>query len=676
MTLGKKLVIAFLSVVMLATVSVAAINLLSARSAIQTLIEERVNKELELLVEDTEHQFTSHENVARSAAATYVAMDEKLTKAEYRDILENMLKMNQATLGAGIWLEPNTYENEQYFGPYVYKDGSELVYTLDYEDPAYDYPNTDWYLLGKNLDGQSGWTDPYYDETSGITMITTAVPIIEQDKIIGVVSADYDLSTIQELIENVQIEKSGFAFLIDNTGLIIAHKDPGIRMNMSIQDEPEYGVLLEKMMTQDQGDVRITREGKDYVANYTSLPRTGWKLVTMAPINELFASIYNMSYRSVGVALIVILIAIGISYIISKKIADSIKLFQKSIEYLAHGDFTHEHQVKSKDEIGDMGRGYNNILSSLKNIIQKIMDSSDNVAATAEELAVSTEETSKSIVEVASSIQELASSSHEQSQVIGTMKDSMDHIYTKMDGVSSRLGTTKDSVEETQKYVGKGENYVQQAIAQIEEINQQVTKSSKTIFALNEKSKQIEEIIDIISGISEQTNLLALNASIEAARAGEQGRGFAVVAGEVGKLAEASAKSSANISQLIHEIQKDIKASTDVMEASQTATSNGIHVIEKTGKAFKTISESMNEVSLNTSGAVKSGDEILEEIEHIRDSISRIADSASLNDMNTQNVSAATQEQTAIIEQIQTATEQLADIATELQNEVKAFKIN
>ncbi len=112
------------------------------------------------------------------------------------------------------------------------------------------------------------------------------------------------------------------------------------------------------------------------------------------------------------------------------------------------------------------------------------------------------------------------------------------------------------------------------------------------------------------------------------------------------------------------------------MEASQTASTNGIQVIEKTGKAFKTISESMNEVSLNTSGAVKSGDEILEEIEHIRDSISRIADSASLNDMNTQNVSAATQEQTAIIEQIQTATEQLADIATELQNEVKAFKIN
>ena len=675
MTLGKKLVIAFLSVVVLATVSVAAINLLSARSAIRVLLEERVNKELDLLVEDTEHQFTAHENVARSAAATYSAMGEDLTKEEYRQILENLVQMNPSTLGAGIWLEPNTYKNQKYFGPYVYKDGENLVYTLDYEDPTYDYPNTEWYQLGKTLESQSGWTDPYYDETTGITMITTVFPIIEQNNTLGVVSADYDLTTIQTLVESVQIEKSGYAFLVDNTGRIIAHKDPDIRMKINMQERPEFKVLTEKMKEKNQGEAEIVRKQQAYLANYTTLPRTGWKLVTMSPMKELYASVYAMTYRSIAIALLIILIAIGISYIISKRITDNIKDFQKNIEYLAQNDFTHDYQVKSKDEIGDMGRAYNNILLSLHNTIKKIMDGSDSIAATAEELAVSTEETSKSIVEVATSIQDLASSSHEQNQVIKTIKGSIENIYTNMDGVSTRLEKTQTSVEETQKYVGKGENYVQQAIEQIEEINQQVMKSSKNIFNLNEKSKQIEEIIEMISTISEQTNLLALNASIEAARAGEQGRGFAVVAGEVGKLAEASAKASANISQLIHEIQADIHASTSVMEASQSATANGIHVIEKTGQAFKTIAESMTGVSTNTFDSVESGTRILEDIASIRDAIVRIAENASLNDSNTQNVSAATEEQTAIIEQIQTATEQLADIATDLQNEVNTFKI-
>ncbi|GEM_PF-5582884 len=213
-------------------------NLFSARKSIHALIEEQVQKELALIIEDTEHQFTAHESIARSAAALYTSLGARMSKDDYR--------------------------------------------------------TTDWYLLGKNPDGQSGWTDPYYDETTGITMITTAVPILNNQEVIGVVSADYDLTSIQDLVENVRIETTGYDFLVDKTGMIIAHHDPSIRMQTNIGDRLEYSDLVAAMASQDQEEVRLDLEGKEYIANYMTLPRTSWTLVTMAPTREIYAAIYKM----------------------------------------------------------------------------------------------------------------------------------------------------------------------------------------------------------------------------------------------------------------------------------------------------------------------------------------------------------------------------------------------
>jgi methyl-accepting chemotaxis protein len=108
--------------------------------------------------------------------------------------------------------------DQKYFGPYVYKEGEALVYTEDYEDPSYDYPNTDWYLAGLNASNGVGWTDPFYDEASDVTMFTAAVPIIVNNKAIGVASADYDLTTIQTMVANIKVAETGYAFLITSDG--------------------------------------------------------------------------------------------------------------------------------------------------------------------------------------------------------------------------------------------------------------------------------------------------------------------------------------------------------------------------------------------------------------------------------------------------------------------------
>ncbi|MBB6214239.1 methyl-accepting chemotaxis protein [Anaerosolibacter carboniphilus] len=671
-----KMMAIFLPIVLVATVSITTMSFLDTKKEVTHLIEKQVENGLNELVEKMEHEFTAHKRIAEAVSSFYMAKGNTLNKEDYRTIIEKILPLNKNTLGSGIWLEPYTYSEEtQYFGPYIYKDGDQLVYTEDYESPDYSYPNTDWYQIGKNTKNGVGWTDPYYDEASGITMITAAVPFYVDEKFSGIVSADYDLTTIQKIILDVIFEKSGYAFLLDSKGQFIAHKDQEKVMKQKITEDAELKALGEDLIKNDRGSTMVTVGGVEFEAYYITLPSTGWKLVTMAPVDELYSALQTLVYKSIFVTGIIILLSALFIYIFSSQLAKGIRQFVDKIEFLAKGDFTQSVTIKSNDEIGRMGRYYNEVLEKLRSMITTIYSSAESVAATAEELAASTEETSKSITEVANSIQMVATNSYEQSNHVEKMSQSTRDIHDQMRTISLNIEEAKNSTIYSSDLAKEGNKYVNDVIHQIKEINAQVTESASTIYQLNEKSRKIEEIISIITSIAEQTNLLALNAAIEAARAGEHGKGFAVVADEVRKLAEASSKSSGDISLLIGEIQQGISQSVEVMNASTRSTQSGIEVVEQTGQAFKNITASIEDVTIGIEDVYGSVMDILKEVKQMKEMVEALNEIAVSNDESTQSVSAATQQQTAIIEQVRGATEELANMSSELQSEISKFKI-
>ena len=131
----------------------------------------------------------------------------------------------------------------------------------------------------------------------------------------------------------------------------------------------------------------------------------------------------------------------------------------------------------------------------------------------------------------------------------------------------------------------------------MDKIHRSVNDTATVIQHLEERSKEIGKIIDVITGISSQTNLLALNAAIEAARAGEHGKGFAVVADEVKKLAEQSKESADQITTLVEEIQGDTERAVTVMRKGTNEVELGITVVQETGEGFKRILQSIDQVS-------------------------------------------------------------------------------
>lgn len=671
-----KMMAAFIPIVFIGALFLTAVNYLDTKHEITNQIEKRVEHNLNELVGEIESEFAAHKRGAEAVGALFKAKGNSLTKEDYKNVIEQILSLNKNTLGIGIWLEPYTYNKAtKYFGPYIYKEEDKLVYTEDYETDEYNYPEQDWYKKGKDVKAGGGWTSPFYDEVTKMTMITAAVPIEWEGEFAGVISADYDLSTIQKMIADVSFEKTGYAFLLNTEEQFIAHKDLDKVMKQTIAEDTDLSVLGEAMKNNDKGSLDVKVGGSTFNAYYVTLPSTGWKLAVMAPKAELYSSLKVIINKSILVTSVVLLISMLLIYLFSLQLSNGIKQFVNKLQFLAQGDFTQVAIVKTKDEIGQMGKYYNEVLEKLRSMITNIQLNSDGVAAMAEELATGTEETSKAICEVAGSTQVLAEKSSEQNDYVKTMSQSAAAIHDEMNSISLNIEEVKNSSLSASNLADTGNKYVNDVILQMKEINAQVTESSNTILALDEKSREIEKIISMITGIATQTNLLALNASIEAARAGEHGKGFAVVAEEVKKLAEASSKSSGDIDLLIQQIQQGISQAVSVMKVSKQSAQSGIEVVEQTGQAFGSITSSINGVTLRTEQVFETIMGVLDKIiqmNEMADALSRIAVS---NDENTQSMSAATEEQTAIIEQIGVTASSLAEMATALQTEIAQFKI-
>lgn len=230
-SIGLKLTVTVLLILVFLSTAVTFVSVESGKKEAAGRIVENMELLTSKVLSDIDKGFAAHVKIAQAVSKVYSVNRNHLSKEDYIKIATQMVLLNPNTLGSGIWIEP--YEHEagtKFFGPYVYRVGDKIEVTYEYETEEYNYPQTEWYLNAKNLTvDPSGplpvaWSDPYYDETSGITMITASVPIVVDGRFIGVVSADYDLTTIQKSINAVKIGEAGYALLLDSKGVLIASR--------------------------------------------------------------------------------------------------------------------------------------------------------------------------------------------------------------------------------------------------------------------------------------------------------------------------------------------------------------------------------------------------------------------------------------------------------------------
>ncbi len=378
----------------------------------------------------------------------------------------------------------------------------------------------------------------------------------------------------------------------------------------------------------------------------------------------------------IGIILVALIILGWSGWYITKIIATPLNTMVSICKEFATGDFRDKpRKILRRDEVGQVADALADMRAAIRKLMIQINESSEQLAASSEELTASADQSAQAANQVAASITDVANGAEEQLSVA----DGTSAIVQEMSDSIQRVAiNAKEASEQSAQAAGKaneGNKSVDKAINQMSHIEQTVTASSLVVAKLGERSKEIGEIVDTISGIASQTNLLALNAAIEAARAGEQGRGFAVVAEEVRKLAEQSQDAAKHIGELIAEIQGDTDRAVVAMNDGTREVKLGAEVVNDTGRAFQEIVSLVNTVSDQTQGISVAIEQISTGGQFIVSSVKQIDELSRKASGEAQTVSAATEEQSASMEEIASSSQALAHLAMNLREAVSKFKI-
>lgn len=419
--------------------------------------------------------------------------------------------------------------------------------------------------------------------------------------------------------------------------------------------------------------------GSSYQTAYMPLKDQNGSIIGMlytGANQSILASLTQSLFTQFAIVLvIVIMVSVILVLLFTRKINKRLNALKSAFESAGNGDMTIEVSDKTGDELSELSVYYNKMRMKLNDTIQTVQQSALQLASASQQLSAGAEETNQASEKITEAVQQIANGAQDQITRIENSESSLKQASADIRDISANTAAIADKGQLAQSKADIGQKEIANVQAQMDAIHQSIQKSGEIIHQLDGRSKQIEQILSVITQIADQTNLLALNAAIEAARAGEQGKGFAVVADEVRKLAEESQQSAGQISKLIIEIQKDMNRSARSVEHVKTEAAEGVTMIQRTRDAFKEIAAATGEISAEISDLSASVTNISASAHQINDSFAANTADIKESTKNTRQAAALTEEQFAAMEEITAASETLSQLAEELTGIISQFKM-
>lgn len=281
------------------------------------------------------------------------------------------------------------------------------------------------------------------------------------------------------------------------------------------------------------------------------------------------------------------------------------------VDRFGNGDFSVAIKMDRNDEIGEIARQLGSAQKSLGGLLTKVKSAAEKVNESAQNMKQNSAEISRGMQSANSRIEQSATA---VTEMAATVQE-----------VSRNAAHAAESASRADVSAHDGARLMQETIKTIDILSSEVQKASDVIRKLEDETKNIGTVLDVIRGIAEQTNLLALNAAIEAARAGEQGRGFAVVADEVRSLAQRTQESTTEIQQIIETVQSGAKDAVMAMEQGSQATHICVEQANTAGHSLQEITSTVNDIHMMNSQIATAAEEQTTVSEDISQNINGIS---------------------------------------------------
>ncbi|GIQ68425.1 HAMP domain-containing protein [Xylanibacillus composti] len=378
----------------------------------------------------------------------------------------------------------------------------------------------------------------------------------------------------------------------------------------------------------------------------------------------------------VGIATIVVLIIASYPFIsfLERALTSPINEISKVAMSVSKGDFTERVRYQSNDALGELATSFNKMMEKLKDILHESSSISKTVADTSRDIYQKNQSLRDVIDQVNVSTNELATGATAISEDVGEISTSIHDIEDKVKHYAKSTQEMNQRSEHTLALVEKGKEAVESQSAGMKQNVEATAAVSETVSQLALQAQDIQKITKTISEIAEQTNLLSLNASIEAARAGEHGLGFAVVAQEVRMLADQSTASTKEVFQLVASIEQGIAQAISNIQQNEAVVSRQNDLIRETETVFEQIVEGIRYISEEIASFAQESSWMSEAAQRISASMENISSITQQSAAGTEEVSAAMNEQIAAVQAVVEQSEQMAALATRLQRTIQVFK--